>query len=78
MPETATDPIAACVRAELARINKSGRQLAAELSWHYPHLMRRLTGGVPFSASELGRISAHLDVPITRFYGPDSPIEQAS
>lgn len=68
MPETATDPIAASVRAELARVNKSGRQLAVELGWHYPHFMRRLTGSVDFSAAELGRIAAHLDIPIARFY----------
>jgi len=70
VPETATDPIAASVRAELARINKSGRQLALELSWHYPHFMRRLTGGVPFSAAELGRMADHLKIPIAQLYRP--------
>lgn len=61
---TPSETIAGNVRAELARANKSGRQLAAEMGWHYPHLARRLSGDVAFRADELGRLAQHLGVPI--------------
>jgi hypothetical protein len=63
-------PIASSVRAELARAGKSGRQLATEMEWHYPHLARRLSGDVEFSAAEVARIAAHLHLPIARLFGP--------
>ena len=75
MPDV-VNPIASSVRAELARARKSGRQLATEMDWHYPHLARRLSGDVEFSAAEVARIAAHLDLPIARLFGPE--IERAS
>lgn len=69
MPEIVL-PIASSVRAELARSGKSGRQLATEMKWHYPHLARRLRGDVEFSATEVARIAAHLNLPIARLFGP--------
>lgn len=85
MPQDATNPIAASVRAELARAKISGRRLSNELSWHYPHLARRLSGDVAFRADEIGRIAAHLGVSLERLYGlppdqttPDVPAAQAS
>lgn len=68
MPENATDPIAARVRAEMAAVKISGVRLAKEMDWHYPHLARRLSGEVAFRAEELGRIAAHLDIPIEQFF----------
>lgn len=68
--------VCASVRAELARAKITGRQLARELNWDYPHLWRRLKGDVAFRADEIARIAGHLDVPITRLYGP--PAEAAS
>ena len=72
MPENATDPIAARVRAEMAKVKMSGAVLAREMTWHYPHLARRLSGDVAFRADELGRIAAHLNVPIDRFFEQDA------
>lgn len=69
MPDV-VNPIASSVRAELARVNKSGRQLATEMDWHYPHLARRLSGDVEFSAVEVARIAKHLKLPIARLFGP--------
>lgn len=72
MADTVLDPVAAAVRAELARANISGRQLAADLNLPY-HMISsrlRLKDAVSFRAEELARIAKHLDVPIERLYGP--------
>lgn len=70
MADNGNEPVAAAVRAELARAKISGRQLARDLDISYRVLNTRLTGLYSFRADELGRIAAHLNVPIQRLYGP--------
>lgn len=72
MADTVHDPVAAAVRAELARANISGRQLAADFDLPYHIISSRLRrkDAVAFKAEELARIAAYLDVPIARLYGP--------
>ena len=74
MTDSPADPIAASVRAELGRAKTTARRVARDLEWDYPKLIRRVSGEVPFSAAELGRIADYLGVPVTRFYAaPDHP-----
>lgn len=72
MADTVHDPVAAAVRAELARAKISGRQLAADLNLPYHIISSRLRtkDAVAFKAEELARIAAYLEVPIERLYGP--------
>jgi transcriptional regulator with XRE-family HTH domain len=56
--------IAAEVRAELARKNRSQGDLCAALGWSEAYLSRRLTGAVSFRIDELERIAAELGVPL--------------
>lgn len=75
MPDTAS-PVAASVRAELARAGVSGRELAAALGWSVMATSRRISGATPLRADELADIAAHLGIPVVRFYAdPDEPAE---
>lgn len=67
---SSTPAIASSVRAELARKDLSGRQLAANLGWSTDAVQRRLSGTVPFTAAELATVAEHLGVSITKFYEP--------
>lgn len=69
MPPT-TSPIAAAVRAEVARAGLTGRQLGRELGWSPARTERRLNGGVQLRANELAQIAEHLNVPLDRFLKP--------
>lgn len=60
-------PVAAAVRAELARAGISGRQLAAAINLSPAAMDRRLNGTVPLRVDELLQIAGYLDVPIERF-----------
>lgn len=77
MPNERTDPatvarqaIAAEVRAEVARQQKSQRDIAAILGLPQPSVQLRLKGDRPFRAEELGRLADALGVPVERFYPP--------
>lgn len=69
------DRVSASVRAELARVRISGKQLARDLGIPYPILARRLNGEVAFRADQLARIAEYLDIPVQRLYGPPSDVE---
>lgn len=72
-----TVSVAAAVRAELARVGISGRQLARDMGWTPAYLGRRLklNNPRPFRVDELARIAEHLGVPLSRLYGPDAELE---
>lgn len=61
--------IPAEVRAELARQNISGRDLARRMGVSNDYAARRIAGRIPFSADDLRTIAFLLEVPISQFYG---------
>lgn len=67
MPNTARDAIAAEVRAELARQNKTQRDVAEAIDMAQPVVSLRLQGKRSWRAEELARLAEWLDVPVSRF-----------
>lgn len=65
---TSHHPVAAAVRAELARKGVSGRQLARDLDWSPGKTQRRLAGDYPFDAGELTQIAEYLGIPAATFF----------
>lgn len=61
--------VAAEVRAELARHQISGRELARRMDATAVYVSRRLSGEVELSASDLASISEILDIPVGYFFG---------
>lgn len=59
--------IAAEVRAELARQQKTQRDLAADIGMTQQALQLRLVGSRSFRAEELSAIAQALGVPVERF-----------
>lgn len=59
--------IAAEVRAEMARQNKTQREIAAILGIPQPSLCLRVNGERSFRAEELAVLAEALDVPVERF-----------
>lgn len=56
------------IRAELARQQMSGSELARRLGMTQPYLSRRLTGEVDFRIGELERIAEVLGVPVAQLF----------
>lgn len=67
MPDKLQDAIAAEVRAEMARQNKTQRELGAAIGLPQASVCKRLSGESPFRAYELVRVAAFLGRPITQF-----------
>ena len=59
--------IAATVRAELARANVSGSQMAQRIGVAESSFSRRATGEVSFSAEEILAIATELGIPSATF-----------
>lgn len=59
------DHVAANVRAELGRRDRTQDELARQLGWSPAFLNRRLKGHVDFSREEIREIADALDVPIS-------------
>lgn len=70
MPNNVRAMIAAEVRAELARQNKTQRDLADRLRITQPSVQLRLSGQRPFRAEELAVIADWLGVPPAQFLPP--------
>lgn len=66
MPDKLKDAIAAEVRAEMARQNKTQRQLGEAIGLPQASVCKRLSGESPFRAHELVRVAAFLGQPITQ------------
>lgn len=62
------EPIAAEVRAELARRQLSGIKTAKRLGWTQNYIATRLRGDVPFSIADLTAVADLLGVPVTSFF----------
>lgn len=61
---TASQRVAANVRAELARHNRSQTDLGQALGRSQPYVSRRLSGKVAFGVDEVESIAAWLGVPV--------------
>ncbi len=68
MPLSDRERIAAEVRAELARQQKTQRDVAEILGLPQPVVSLRLQGKRAFRAEELGKLAEALSVPISRFF----------
>lgn len=64
MEQTTTERTAGAVRAELARRNIKGRELAAALDWSVTTTWRRLNGSQPFNVDQLDQVAQFLGVPV--------------
>ena len=62
--------VAAAVRAELARQNKSGSALARHLNLPQTSISKRMHGRVPFTADQLVAVAEWLDIPVTTLLLP--------
>lgn len=58
------DHVAANVRAELGRADRTQDDLARELGWTPAFLNRRMKGHVDFTREEAQQIAAALEVPL--------------
>jgi predicted XRE-type DNA-binding protein len=70
--------IAAEVRAEIARQNKTMRDLAPVLGIAHSGLSLRVKGDVAFRGEELVALAASLGVPVERFLSVPMPITSAA
>lgn len=75
MPSNERNSIAAEVRAELARQQKTQRDVAEILGLPQQSVQMRLKGATPFRAEELAKLAVGLDVPVSRFF--PSPVGAA-
>lgn len=64
MAQTPAKLTAGAVRAELARRQITGRQLARSLGWSFTTTARRLNGSSPFDIDELDAVARHLGIPV--------------
>lgn len=69
MTSDRTADVIGTIKAEAARRDVSHAQLAEVLGLSRASMSRRMSGDVEFSASEVGRIADHLDVPVALLYG---------
>lgn len=67
--ESTAQRIAANVRAELARQQRSGADLAKSLSWSQAAMQRRLSGRVAFDVTELDAVATQLEIPLGALIG---------
>lgn len=49
-----------------------------KLGWKQQHISRRLSGAVPFSATELFEVAQMLDVPMEQFFPPQAEVINVS
>lgn len=68
MPQTSySQSVAAEVRAEMARQQKAGVDLAKHLGMKQSTLSRRLTGEIAFNLDQIAAVAEWLEVEIERF-----------
>lgn len=65
MRQTPAEHVAGAVRAELARRQITGRQMARELGWSFTTTARRLNGSSPLDIDELAAVASFLGVSIS-------------
>lgn len=70
----AREAIAAEVRAEVARQQKSQREVGEILGLPQPSVQLRLKGSRPFRAEELVVLARAFGVPVERFLPPQAPV----
>lgn len=67
--------VSGAVRAEMARARFSQQRIADALGLSQAAVSRRLTGEVPFSATELAVVAKLLNVRVGTLYGESNNIE---
>lgn len=65
------DEVSANVRAELARLRRTGRDVARLIGLSESAWRKRLAGTVAWRAHEVAAIARVLGVPVARLYGGD-------
>jgi len=70
--------VAPALRAEAARANLSGREIARRLNVSAVYVSRRLSGEVECTATDLQRFAALLDVPVAVFFGEESSVSRSA
>jgi transcriptional regulator with XRE-family HTH domain len=75
---TASQRVAANVRAELGRHSRSQADLGQALGRSQPYVSRRLSGKVAFGVDEVERIAAWLGVPVDVLLGDTTPAGSAA
>lgn len=73
-----TIAVAAEIRAQLGRQNRTQAWLSEQTGIGAPSLSRRLKGHLPFSLDELDQIAAALDVPLRTLLPSDDPVGGAA
>lgn len=71
---TLQDAVAAEVRAEIARQQKTGTAVAEAMGVSHMYLSRRLNRKTPFDLRDLDRLARALGVPVSTFL----PVERAA
>jgi len=69
MQQSLAESVAAEVRAEMGRQQASQSDVAAIVGLSQQAVSRRIAGRVPFDVTELEKIAAAFNVPVTRFLG---------
>ena len=73
MAITYGEGVAAEIKAELRRQDRSQSDLAAALGWTDNYLSRRLTGRTEFSLSDIEQIAGAFGLPVSQFVNPPLP-----
>ena len=73
MPDTYTARVAAEVRATMARVGLTSRDLAAILNVSAPTARLRWSGNRPYTVEEIERIAAAVAVDPKSIVAPDRP-----
>lgn len=64
-------PVSAAIRVEAARQRKPGTELARAIGLSYSAWRKRLSGDVPWRATEVDAVARELGVPVSRLYEAD-------
>jgi transcriptional regulator with XRE-family HTH domain len=67
MQSDLTAQVASRIRAEMARQQRSHRELGEALGIHQTQATRRLRGDIAFNTAELEKAAEFLSVPVTEF-----------
>lgn len=78
MEDSPTQRVAAELRAEMARQNRSRMDLADALGISHSAASRRFDGSISLDVDELYRVAVWLSVPVSRFLGDALPTPRAA
>jgi transcriptional regulator with XRE-family HTH domain len=73
MPDSIRDHVAGVLRAEIARLRLTQREVAARCGRSQPWVTYRLAGQRSCSVDDLGLLAKALGIPISKFLPADEP-----